>query len=297
MLRSMTGYGTSHAESAQFSVTVSVKSTNHRFLDAQLRFPSSLDFFDSRARTLLKSRVQRGHVEVTVNLERIRDTEIRVDRPLLSAYVRACEEVRREFQLASEPDLAVLLRMPGVVAGSGEIAAPAREALQRALEISLVEALDRLNEMREREGAAIECDLESRFRKLESLCSNIDELSRNLGSDFRARLERRLRELTKGEEVEPARIAQEVALLAVRSDITEEVTRLKSHLVQAKHLLKEGTEAGKKLDFLLQELNREANTILSKTADVPGCGSAIVSSAIEMKAEIEKLREQAQNLE
>jgi uncharacterized protein (TIGR00255 family) len=297
MLRSMTGYGTSRAESTQFSVTVSVKSTNHRFLDAQLRFPSSLDFFDPRARTLLKSRVQRGHVEVTVNVERIRDTEIRLDRPLLSAYVRACEEVRREFHLASEPDLAVLLRMPGVVGGSGEIAAPAREALQRALEISLVEALDRLNEMREREGVAIERDLESRLRKLESLCSQVDELSRNLGSDFRERLEKRLSELTKEEEVEPARIAQEVALLTVRSDITEEVTRFKSHLVQATHLLKEGTEAGKKLDFLLQELNREANTILSKTADVPGCGSGIVSSAIEMKAEIEKLREQAQNLE
>lgn len=297
MLRSMTGYGTAHAESPQFSVSVSVKSTNHRFLDAQLRFPPCLDFFDPRARALLKSRVQRGHVEVSVNLERTGAADLRLDRPLLFAYLRACEELRKEFHLASEPDVAALLRMPGVVAGGGEIPEGARNALQTALEDSLQAALDRLNEMREREGAALRCDLESRFEKLEGLCSSVDELSRNLAADFRARLERRLCELAREEDVEPSRIAQEVALLALRSDISEEVTRFKSHVVQAKHLLQEGRDTGKKLDFLLQELNREANTMLAKTADVPGCGSAIVSSAIEMKAEIEKLREQAQNVE
>ena len=185
-----------------------------------------------------------------------------------------------------------------MVAGN-DLGVPASELerLQRVVERVANETLTRLNEMRAREGEALERDLRTRLQKLKTLGENVGGLAQGLPSVFRRRVEKRVRDMLGNVELDPSRLAQEVVFLASRAEIAEEVTRLRSHLEQAEHLLQGNSEVGKKLDFLLQEMNREANTLLSKTTDVPEVGLEIARQAIEMKTEIEKLREQAQNIE
>ncbi len=302
MIRSMTGYSNVRTEEAGFSLSVSVKSTNHRNLDLQVRFPAMLEPFDVLLRRLVKDHVARGHVEVTVSLDRVGATGIQVDRKLVDAYLAAFRELRSEFGSNSEPDLLALLRVPGVVmAGNGELSPAELERIQQPLERVMAEVLRNLNEMRAREGEALERDLRSRLARLRDLAGSIEKVSKGISKLYYRRLENRMRDLLAdgpgSSGVDSARLAQEVAYLASRSDIEEELTRFRSHLDQTTHLLDQSTEAGKKLDFLLQEMNREANTLLSKTTDVPEVGLEIGRHAIELKTEIEKMREQAQNIE
>jgi uncharacterized protein (TIGR00255 family) len=181
--------------------------------------------------------------------------------------------------------------------GNGEIAPENLERIRRLLERVTTEALESLNEMRAREGEDLERDLKTRLARLESLTESVASLTERLPKCYQHRLEGRLRELLGSAEVDGARLAEEVAYLASRSDTTEELTRFRSHVAQVKQLLEESPEVGKKLDFLLQEMNREANTLLAKTTDLPEVGLEVARLAIEMKSEIEKLREQAQNIE
>lgn len=302
MIRSMTGFSNLRAEEDGFSLSVSVKSTNHRNLDLQLRLPSALEPLEVLLRRLIKDHVARGHVELTVNLDRAGATGTLINRKLLEVYVSAFHELRSEFGSSSEPDLLALLQIPGMImTGKGELSPPELERIQQALERVVADLLVRLNEMRAREGEALEHDLRSRLLRLKELAGGIEKLSSGIARLYYRRLENRMTDLlsdgqaSKG--VDAARLAQEVAYLASRSDIEEELTRFRSHLDQTGHLLDEGAEAGKKLDFLLQEMNREANTLLSKTTDVPEVGLEIGRHAIELKTEIEKIREQAQNIE
>jgi len=206
--------------------------------------------------------------------------------------------LRNEFGMVADPDPVALLRIPGIVAGNDQgLSPPELDALQRVLERVADETLTRLNEMRVREGEALERDLGARLQKLRELGENIGGLAQCLPAVFQRRLEKRVRDMLGNFELDPSRLAQEVVLLASRAEIAEEVTRFRSHVEQAERLLVESCEVGKKLDFLLQEMNREANTLLSKTTDVPEVGLEIARHAIEMKTEIEKLREQAQNIE
>ncbi len=298
MIRSMTGYSRNHSEEADFSLSVRIKSTNHRYLDLQLRLPATLEALEPALRRLVKARVARGHVEVMVSLERAGSGELQLDRTLLEAYVATCQKLRSEFGFTSEPDLVALLRIPGVVAESnGEISGQALEPIQQVLERVAGETLEGLNEMRAREGEALERDLRDRLARLGTLSEGIDKLAHRIADLYHHRLENRVREMLGTVEMDASRLAQEVVYLALRSDIAEELTRFRSHMDQANHLLDESSEVGKKLDFLLQEMNREANTLLSKTTDVPEVGLEIARQAIEMKTEIEKLREQAQNVE
>jgi uncharacterized protein (TIGR00255 family) len=286
------------AGEAGFSLSVGIRATNHRFLDMQVRLPAGLDAFEPLVRRLLKEGVARGHVEVSVSLARGGSTELQLDRKLLAAYVATYQTLRREFGRAAEPDVMELLRVPGlVVAGSGDLAPEEMERIGRALERALAEGLEKLNGMRTREGESLERDLQTRLARLAALRASVSKLAEKVPQYYRQRLEARVRDLVSSVEIDGARLAQEVAYLASRSDIAEELTRFQSHLDQLRHLLSESTEVGKKLDFLLQEMNREANTLLSKTTDVPEVGLEITRQAIEMKTEIEKLREQAQNIE
>jgi uncharacterized protein (TIGR00255 family) len=302
MIRSMTGYSNLRTEKAGFSLSVSVKSTNHRNLDLQLRIPSALESLEVLLRKLVKEHVARGHVEITVSLECAGVVGMQVDRKLVDAYLMAFRELRREFGGASEPDLLALLRVPGVVmSGNGDLAPAELEQIQKALEKIIAEVLGRLNEMRAREGEALERDLRARLKHLRELAQGIEKLSTGISRLYYRRLENRMRDLlgdgALNAGVDAARLAQEVAFLASRADIEEELTRFRSHLDQTAHLLDQSPEVGKKLDFLLQEMNREANTLLSKTTDVPEVGLEIGRQAIELKTEIEKMREQAQNIE
>jgi uncharacterized protein (TIGR00255 family) len=291
----MTGYSRVEAEEAGLSVSVTLRSINHRFLDVQVHLPPGLVSLEPQLRRLLKEYVTRGHVEVTVSLERRGPTELQLDRNLLAAYVGAYRSLRQEFGSASEPDLLALLRIPGMVvadASSDELG-----ITEKVVERVAAEALQLLNDMRAQEGKTLERDMLARLARLESLGRAIGQLSEGVPQLYQQRLANRVRELLGSVEQDGARLAQEVAYFASRSDITEELTRLRSHLEQAKRLVEESSEVGKKLDFLLQEMNREANTLLSKTTDVPDVGLEIARQAIEVKTEIEKLREQAQNIE
>jgi uncharacterized protein (TIGR00255 family) len=298
MIRSMTGYSKAQGEEAGLALSVSVKSTNHRFLDVQVRLPAALEPLDHVVRHLVKACVMRGHVEVTITLDWRGVTEPRLDQKLLAAYVTAFQRLRSEFGSASEPDLVGLLRVPGMVtASNGELSPEETERAQGVLQRVTNAALGRLNEMRAQEGQALEHDVRDRLARLAALSESIGQLAQHVPQLHRQRLENRIQELSAGTELDPLRLAQEIAYLAARSDIAEELTRFRSHLQQAQSLLEESVETGKKLDFLLQEMNREANTLLSKTTDVPEIGPEIARQAIEMKTEIEKLREQAQNIE
>ncbi|HET7840768.1 MAG TPA: YicC/YloC family endoribonuclease [Terriglobia bacterium] len=302
MIRSMTGYSAARREEATYSVGASVKSTNHRYLDLQLRYPAGLEGLESRLRNLVKDRVARGHLEVTISLERAGATALRINRGMLEAYVAAYRQLRGEFGQASDPDLMALLRVPGMVAAeNGEFQPDELERVAVSLTGVVTEALDGLNGMRAREGELLEKDLRERLARLASLAARVENLARNVPGLYQkkllARVKELLEELPGGVTLDAGRLAQEAAYLASRSDITEELTRFRSHLEQVGQLLDGGAEVGKKLDFLLQEMNREANTLLSKTTDVPEVGMEIARQAIEMKTEIEKLREQGQNIE
>jgi len=298
MIRSMTGYSRLRREETDFSLSVAVKSTNHRFLDLQVRLPLELESLEPAVRRAVKDRVTRGHVEVTVGMEGQGAAELHIDERLLSAYAGACKKLREQYGFGGPPDPVALLRIPGIVAATnGAIPAPELERIQKAVEAATGAAVDQLNEMRSREGQALERDLRRRLAHLAELAHAIEAHAGRVPQLYQRRLETRVRELAAGVDIDPARVAQEVAHLASHSDITEELTRFQSHLDQAAHLLDGSSEVGKKLDFLLQELNREANTALSKTTDVPEVGIEIGRAAIEMKTEIEKLREQAQNIE
>jgi uncharacterized protein (TIGR00255 family) len=298
MIRSMTGYSKAQGEEGGYSLSVSIRGTNHRFLDVQVRFPSALESMDPLLRRLVKNYVTRGHVEVNVSYESPSQAGLLLDRNLLAAYVAAYRTLQQEFASASEPDLVALLRIPGLATpGNGTMSTEDLEIVRRLLEKVAAEALEKLNQMRAREGEDLGSDLKARLARLESLTESVTRLTERVPKLYQHRLEARLRELMGSTELDGARLAEEVAYLASRSDTTEEIIRLRSHFAQVRQLLGESTEMGKKFDFLLQEMNREANTLLSKTTDLPEVGPEVTRLAIEMKSEIEKLREQAQNIE
>jgi uncharacterized protein (TIGR00255 family) len=298
MIKSMTGYSKSSIEEGGASVTASVKSTNHRFLDVQVRLPVGLDSLEPLLRRRIKEHIGRGHLEITIGLEQTGALGLQIDQQLVQAYASACQGLRDNYGFTGEPDPVALLRIPGVVTGFDGALSPADvERVQAVLEEAVLEALRGLDEMRVREGEALEQDVRKRLERLQEHCDAIDRVSERFTSLHWQRLEARARELLGTVGLDPGRLAQEVAYLVSRSDITEELTRFRSHLRQCEQLLDQAAETGKKLDFLLQELNREANTLLSKTTDVPEVGIEIGRHAIEMKTEIEKLREQAQNIE
>jgi uncharacterized protein (TIGR00255 family) len=298
--RSMTGFAMARTEHAGWAIRISVKSVNHRFLDIKLRMPDSMEPYELRLRQAVKNRIHRGHVDVHLNVEPGEAAPVHVNRELLQAYLRAANELKEQTGGKQELDLVSLLRLPGVIGGL----APAlpeseeeQEALGKSLEACLGDALVKMDEMRRAEGRHLAEELRARVASIGEQAEKVRGLMSTLRPAFARRLESRLKELLSGSPVDPGRIAQEAALLAERSDISEELDRLRSHLQQFAKLLDGAGELGKKLDFLLQEMHREANTMLSKTPGVESEALMITSLALEIKAEIEKLREQVQNIE
>ena len=298
--RSMTGYAMARGEHEGWSIRVSVKSVNHRFLEVKLRMPDSLEPYELRLRQTVREKIHRGHLELHVSVEPGKSAPVHVNRELLQAYLNAAEELREKTGAKAELDLVALLRLPGVVGGL----APAlpetdqeQESLGQELEKYLLEALKRLDDMRRAEGRHLAEEMRIRLTRISEQADKARGLVDTLQPMFTRRLENRLRELLGGVNIDPGRIAQEAALLAERSDISEELDRLRSHLHQFRKLIDGAGEVGKKLDFLLQEMHREANTMLSKTPGVESEALAVTGLALEIKAEIEKLREQVQNLE
>ena len=296
----MTGYAQARGELHGWGVRVSVKSVNHRFLDLKLRIPEGFDLYELRLRKIARERIHRGHVEVTVAVEPGKSAPIQVNRELVQAYLKAAEALRQETRAATDMDVVALLRLPGVISGI-TTAVPEteeeQEKLGQSLDSCLREALSKLDDMRRAEGKHLVEELRARLAKIADDTVKVRELAATLRPAFSRRLDAKLKELLGGTGIDPARLAQEAALLAERSDISEELDRLRSHLQQFGKLLDGAGELGKKLDFLLQEMHREANTMLSKTPGVESEALAITGLALEIKAEIEKLREQVQNIE
>lgn len=291
----MTGYAQVKAHvDDHLTLTLSLKSVNHRFLDLHLRLPSELDAVEMKVRRVLKERLHRGHVEVTLGLEHSGDAGFEVNRGLVSSYLRTFREVAEEFGVSAEPDLNAVLKLPGALGsmGNGDCA----EKLEKYVTAALEEAVERLNHMREDEGRGAVAELRERMIHLQSATQEVERLRGKVLDAYHDKVHGRMQELL-GTQVDPDRILQEAAMLADRSDIQEELVRMRNHIQHFRSLLDAGGEVGKKLDFLLQEMNREANTLLSKTTGVAGEALRITELGLAMKSEIEKAREQVQNLE
>jgi uncharacterized protein (TIGR00255 family) len=277
----------------RLAFALSLKSVNHRFLDLHFRLPSGTDSLEMHLRRLLKEKMGRGHVEVSLSLERTASDTFSFNRDMVGGYIAAFRAAAAEFSLAAEPDLNAVLRMPGALDSAHDSADGEIEA---AVTAKLGEALDRLNRMREEEGQGIARELRERMAHLLEAGKIVQQHRRAVLQNYSERLHSRLQELFPAT-VDKERVLQEAALLVDRSDIQEEIVRLENHVRHFLGLLEKGGEIGKKLDFLLQEMNREANTLLSKTSGLAGEALKITEAGLAMKAEIEKSREQVQNLE
>lgn len=300
-LKSMTGYAQARVEQNGFSLRVSLRSVNHRFLDLHLRLPEGFEPFEPRIRQVMRDRVRRGHVDVTVHFDPAGPAAVQINRDLAEAYLRAAEDLRRQFGMNTEPDLVALLRLPGVISAAGapggKLPDEEQERLGAQVAACLEEALGRLEEMRRAEGRLLAEEMGRRLGYIAEKTARIQTLAERVRPAYARRLEARLKELLGEMSLDPARLAQEAALLAERGDISEELARLASHVEQFQKLLAGAGELGKKLDFLLQEMQREANTMLSKTPGIEAEGLTITDLALEVKSEIEKIREQVQNVE
>jgi uncharacterized protein (TIGR00255 family) len=292
-MRSMTGFGRGSATGEEFAVAVDLKTVNNRFLDLHLRVGPELGPLEAIIKRRVSSRLSRGRVDITVTFERTGEVAYELNRPLIAGYLTALRVMQEEFAIAGQPDISVIARLPGALQ-------PVRDGLSQdmvaGVEKALDQALEELDQMRVTEGSTLSAEMRDRVEQIHRTLPAIEDAASGLLDAYRTRLQKRISELLTrngaGVELDPARLAQEVAYLADRSDITEEITRLKSHLAQFREALDSEEETGKRLDFLLQELNREANTVLSKSTDF-----SIKEGALAIKGEIERLREQVQNVE
>ena len=296
---SMTGFArASNRISDLLSWNLSLKSVNHRFLDLHMRMPAGAESLEMRLRRLLKEKVLRGHLEVTLTVERGLRPSAHFDRDLLQGYIAAFHAAATENGIQQQPDLNAIFRLPGVLTGETRFSDQEVQALEEDVAAQIDPLVQALNRMRAQEGSALALDLATTMERLDLSVSQVAHMRQEVQRAYFERISQRIAALLNGNAViDRDRVLQEAAMLAERSDVEEEVTRLRTHIQHFHSLLKAGGEMGKKLDFLLQEMNREANTLLSKTGGVSGNGSRITDLGLGMKSEIEKAREQVQNLE
>jgi uncharacterized protein (TIGR00255 family) len=299
---SMTGFARSQVRvplpnQGQLSYTLSVKTVNHRFLDVQLRLPAGLDALEMELRKAIKDNLVRGHVDLTLSIDRSVQQTAGYNRELVNGYLAAFAAAREEHGLGGQPDLNAILRLPGALQNDNRSNGDEDQtALVESVQREIGPLLEQLKTMRAREGEALEAILHGTLDRLAEANEGVAALRPEIEERYKARLSERLLTAT-GPEFNRQRLLEEVAVLVERSDIAEELARMTTHIGHFRELLKAGGEVGKKLDFLLQEMNREANTLLSKTGGVGGKGTRITELGLAMKSEIEKTREQIQNVE
>lgn len=293
-VRSMTGYARVRKTTPLGEVTFALKSVNHRGLDLHFNLTTALDPFEGAMRTVLKRRMARGHVELRVHLAAASTNQsLSVNQEMLNAYIAAFKEAARQHRLGSEPDLNAAFRVPGMLSEASPAEPDA--ATEAVLVAGLEETCDRLDEFRIREGLDLRAEMLRRQTAITDAARRLEGMRGAAVAAIRTRLDERLAEISI--KLDPQRIAQEAALLAERSDIAEEIARLGIHVEQLGTLLENGGEVGKKIDFLLQEMNRETNTILSKTSNGGEAGLEITHLGLQVKSDIEKIREQSLNVE
>jgi uncharacterized protein (TIGR00255 family) len=290
----MTGYGTGLARKNDTSVAVEIRTVNHRFLDMHIRVPRDHAYLEVEIQQAIRGVLARGRVDVAVTVEAATSPDVLVNSSTVRTYVEAAARLRDRFNFQDTLDLRTLLSLPGVLQNReiGAAASTADTAVLESVLEALRIALDSVVKMRKQEGAALCADMSRHLESIGSRAGEIESLAPGTVQEYRRKLEERLAQLLPQNGVDPQRIAQEIALLAERSDISEEIARLRSHVEQYQSMMASGAQAGKKLDFLLQEMQREGNTILSKASNLE-----ITRLGIAIKSDIEKLREQVQNVE
>lgn len=292
MIKSMTGFGRYEYADTSRKITVEVKSVNHRYLDVNIKMPKKLNFFESAIRTLLKEYIERGKVDIYITYEDFTENNLSLqyNKALAGEYLKYLNQMAEEFGLENDIRVSTLSRYPEVFAMEEQ---PVDEdELWSSLEKALRGAFEPFVESRVREGENLKKDLCEKLDNMVSYVDFIEERSPQIIVEYRARLEEKLRELLADNQLDDSRIAQEVTIFADKICVDEETVRLKSHILSMKDSLNAGGSVGRKLDFLAQEMNREANTILSKSNDLK-----ISDTGISLKTDIEKVREQIQNIE
>lgn len=292
MIKSMTGFGRCEVQKDSRKFTVELKSVNHRYLDVNIRMPKKLNFFETAIRTLLKSYANRGKVDIFITYEDLSQTQVSVkyNAALAAEYMKYLKQMEDEFGLENDVRVSTLSRYPEVF--TMEEQSEDEEELWNGLKEALEGAFTQFVETRKTEGENLKKDITSKLDLLSEQIGFIEERSPQIVAEYRAKLEDKMKELLADTQIEENRIASEVILFADKICTDEEVVRLKSHISHMRNTLEEKDEIGRKLDFIAQEMNREANTILSKANDIE-----VSDRAISLKTEIEKIREQIQNIE
>lgn len=292
MVKSMTGYGRAEDTLNGCTITVELRSVNNRYLDCNVRMPRLYLFAEETIKNRVQNTISRGKVDVFVTLDSTggEQVQVSVNQPLADGYYAALTQLAERYGLSKDISVSLLSRFPDVL-----LAEKAEEDVeQRAQDICSVldRALADFDQMRTREGARLEADVLSRAARIEELVGKVEEHSPQTVAEYRAKLEARMNEVLSNTQLDPARILTEAAIFADKVAVDEETVRLRSHIGQLRHMLEQGGATGRKLDFLIQEFNREANTIGSKCSDID-----IARHVVDIKAEIEKIREQVQNIE
>lgn len=292
MLRSMTGFGQALRQAGGYGIQLELKSVNHRFLETVVRIPRQWSYMEERLKKLIQGKITRGRLELSILMERdsasVQKAEI--NWPLADAYLAASRQLADKYSLDGKLAIQDLLSIPDLLAFKED--ADEIHLVEEAMTDALQEALEQLAAMRETEGAHLHADIKERLLSLRRRVALLEELAPAVVDDYHRKLKQRLSTLLEDRSIDEQRLALEVALIADKADIMEEITRLKSHFDHFDRIGEGSEPAGRKLDFLLQEMNREANTIGSKANS-----AEIAALVVEMKAEMEKIREQVQNLE
>lgn len=292
MILSMTGYGRGSKANTEYAVTIDLKSVNHRFLELNFKLPKSFTYLEDKLRREISSRLSRGKLDIIISVERFSSTDFQIslNRPVVASYINAIQNLQTEFNLSGNIELQNIIQLPEVFTTSQ--VQDDTELLNDLAVQAVNEALDAMVVMRQTEGEKLYQDLQQKITILQCLRQKLVEFSPSVVLSYKEKLTKRIQELTEGIEIDPNRIATEIAIFADKSDINEELIRLESHLHQLLNTLDLTEPVGRKLDFIIQELNREINTIGSKANDLQ-----IAQIVIDFKAELEKLREQIQNIE
>lgn len=292
MIKSMTGYGRAVQTVNGREYTVELRAVNNRYLDCAVRLPRNLSFAEDAVKQAVKAAVSRGKVDVfiTVKSESGEEATVSLNRAVVAGYLSAMQQMVAEFGVRDDVSVSVLARLPEVF--TVEKPEVDEELLQQELLATLTQALEAFNAMRAVEGAALETDLRRRGETVLELVGKVEQGGKQTVTDYRTRLESKLREVLASTNIDENRILTEAAIFADKVAVDEETVRLRSHIKQMNATLCEGGSVGRKLDFLIQEMNREANTIGSKCTDV-----RLARIVVEIKAELEKIREQTQNIE
>ncbi len=293
MIHSMTGYGRGGAGNDTVNVELESRSINHRYLDIRIRMPKELSFLENRVRKILQKHFSRGHFDIFINLVPGGETSKKVcfDEALAHQYIDTLRDIDRQFSLNDQVQLSSLIQFKELF--SVEEPVYQQQMLQELAESALLVSLDALEEMRREEGKALYEEIKTRLNEIGAMVTEIEQLLPQFAQQYRERLQKKVSDLIEGVKVDEDRLLQEVVFYAERSDVTEELVRLKSHIDQFETFLGgEANSVGRKLDFLVQEMNREANTIGSKSSDID-----TTRMIINIKSELEKIREQVQNIE